>query len=102
MIEVVRDGSRAVVKPGADVVASLADELRASFRAALGEGATEITLDLAGVEMLDSVGLGLLIALHNSLTKKGGSLQVVNASSEVKQLFKVMRLDQHFKVTAAT
>ena len=61
----------------------------------------ELTLDLKQVKMIDSVGLGVIIAAHNSLRGIGGKLTVKNVSNDIYRLFKTMRLDQHFEVTKA-
>ena len=102
MTEVVNTGQRTELKPGCDVVASMADELRARIKGLLEQGAKDLRIDLAGVEMIDSVGLGLFIAAHNSLQKVGGKLTVVNASTHLHDLFRNMRLDQHFSVVRAS
>lgn len=102
MTEVVQAGQRTEIRPGCDVVASMADALRAQIKTVLEEGARDLQIDLAGVEMIDSVGLGLFIAAHNSLQKKGGKLTVVNASTHLSDLFRNMRLDQHFSVVQAS
>ena len=60
-----------------------------------------MTVDINDVGMIDSVGLGVLIATHNSLQKNDGVLNVINASENIYKLFKVMRLDRHFKVAMA-
>ena len=82
------------------MVASMAQEFRNEVRSLVEEGTKELVIDLAGVEMIDSVGIGVLIASHNSLAKVGGKLKVTNVSKEVYGLFKTMRLDQHFEVSA--
>jgi hypothetical protein len=40
-----------------------------------------------------------LIATYNSMRKLGGQLAVVNASNELLELFRSMRMHQHFSVT---
>ena len=70
MIELTEVDGVATVKPNQDVVASLSNELRTTLKQALDAGATDIILDLVGVEMIDSSGLGAMIAGHNSLKKK--------------------------------
>ncbi len=102
MTEVVNAGQTTELKPGCDVVASIADELRVRIKTLLEQGAKDLQIDLTGVEMVDSVGLGLFIAAHNSLQKKGGKLTVVNASTHLYDLFRNMRLDQHFSVIRAS
>ena len=94
-----RNEREAIVRPAADVVAARAPELRAALRKTLAEGACEITLDFSGVSMVDSAGLGLLLATHNSLQKAGGRLSVVHAAREILDLFRSMRIHQHFQVS---
>ncbi len=94
-----RNGAEAVVRPAGDIVAGNAAELRAALKSALADGARDLTLDFAGVAMVDSSGLGLLIAAHNSAKKAGGRIAVVNASKEIMDLFRSMRIHQHLPVS---
>ncbi|HOD35173.1 MAG TPA: STAS domain-containing protein [Syntrophales bacterium] len=87
-----------VVVPGRDIIASNAQELRRSLWSLMEEGIQRIVVDLTGVRMIDSIGLGVLIATHNALKRKGGRLCVVNACSDLFSLFSAQRLNQHFEV----
>jgi anti-anti-sigma factor len=51
--------------------------------------------------MIDSSGLGLLFSAFNSLRAVGGTLSVVNASEDVLDLFRTLRINQHFPVSGA-
>ena len=77
------------------------EEFKKKLSGLLENGIKELTLDLSKVEMVDSVGLGVIIATYNSLNKKEGKLEVINVSEEIYGLFKAMRLDQHFEVQPA-
>jgi anti-anti-sigma factor len=88
----------ATVQPAGNVVASLVPELRSALRGALADGVRQMTIDFSRVGMVDSTGLGLLISAHNSLSKVGGKLAVVNASKEILELFRAMRIHQHFSI----
>ncbi len=96
MSKVSKSGERVVVKPGKDVVASMANEFRSQLHGIVQESPNELVIDLDGVEMVDSVGIGVIIATHNSLNKTGGSLRVTNVASDIFTLFSTMRLDHHF------
>jgi anti-anti-sigma factor len=89
------------LKPGRDIVASMADELRKNLLKEVNDGIKKLTIDLDGVEMVDSVGIGVLVATHNSLSKSGGTMAVSNVSADLCKLFRTMRLDQHFEVMPA-
>jgi len=96
-----QDAGVAVIRPVGDIVAASVPDLRTEMRGSIAAGARRVTIDLTRVEMIDSVGLGLLIAAHNSLTRVGGELSVINASKEILDLFVAMRMHQHFSVRGA-
>ena len=98
MSEILRDNDRVTIRPQTDVVASMAGGFKSELKVLLDQGIQDLTIDLTGVEMIDSVGLGVLIAAHNSLRQKGGQLIIRNASQDIHTLFKTMRLDRHFTV----
>ena len=93
-----KDG-QPTVHPAGDVVAALVPELRSALRGALAEGVREMTIDFAKVHMVDSTGLGLLISAHNSISKTGGKLAVIHVRKEILDLFRSMRVHQHFSVS---
>lgn len=100
MIELTREKDRVVIRPtGEDIVAASVAALRSTMRETLASGARNLVLDLAEVEMVDSTGIGLLISAHNSLRKSGGTLAVIHASAEILELFRSMRIHQHFSVS---
>jgi anti-anti-sigma factor len=100
-IQILQEEGKTVVKPTFDIVATSLPELRDVLKLAIDEGAENICVDLSHVTMIDSMGLGLIIATHNSLNKCGGKLSVINVSRDVYDLFRNMRLDKHFSVIGA-
>lgn len=89
---------QATNQPSGDIVAATVAELRSSLRDLLASGVRQLALDLTNVKMVDSAGLGLLIATHNSLKKVGGQLSVIEASPDVMELLTTMRMHQHFSI----
>ena len=75
--------------------------LRETFRERIQAGARNLELDFSRVESLDSMGIGLLVATHNSLAKQGGALQLTGVKKDIHQLLTLMRLDKHFSITPA-
>jgi len=100
MSNAVKQQDHVTIKPDTDVVASMANAFRTELKGLIDAGARAVTIDLAGVQMVDSVGLGVFIATHNTLNQNGGRLVVSNASDDIVTLLKTMRLDQHFTVLA--
>ena len=95
---IVRDGSRGILKLESNLVASAVDDLRVLVNNTIKEGVKEITIDLSGISVVDSMGIGFLISAHNSLLKIDGKIEVINVTGEIMDLFKSMRLDQHFSL----
>ncbi len=100
-IHILQKGGKTVIKPDFDIVASVLQELRNTLRQAIKEGAKDVCVDMSHVMMIDSMGLGLLIAAHNSLNTVGGTFSVTNVSTDIHDLFRNMRLDKHFTVIGA-
>lgn len=96
--EIRRDGVRATVIPAGDVVASAVETLRPAMRDLVRSGVRELVLDLGRAEMMDSMGIGLLLSGYNSLEKAGGKFSVVEAAPEILELLHSMRIHQHFPV----
>jgi anti-anti-sigma factor len=89
----------ATIDPEGDLVAAKLPVLRSRLRAMVNLGILHLTMDLSGTKMVDSAGIGLLIAAHNSLKKAGGELTVIHASKDILDLFRTMRINQHFSVS---
>jgi len=71
--------------------------LKEEMREACGRKG-RIVLDLKGVPMMDSSGLGAVVTLHVSARTRGCRLEVVNASKPIRDLFSmtnVLSLFEH-------
>lgn len=98
MSEILNEGDQTIIKPGADVVASMAESFKSDLLTAINGSQGIVSIDLAGVEMVDSVGIGVIIAAHNTLSQAGRELKVVNVSKDIFGLFSTMRLNRRFTV----
>ncbi|MFZ5759039.1 MAG: STAS domain-containing protein [Thermodesulfobacteriota bacterium] len=99
MSHIERKDGVVVMKPGVDIVASQCAGLKKEFLEIINSGEKKITIDLAGTEMIDSSGIGLLISIRNSIVSNGGGeIELTNLTDDIRQLFKVMRLDNHFTI----
>jgi len=98
MTEILKNDDNIVVKPMADIVASMAEGFRSELQQLINEEGKDIIIDMDNVEMIDSVGIGVIIATHNSLNKNGKTLKVINIIKDIYTLFTTMRLDRHFEI----
>ena len=93
-----KNGDKAVLTLKQDLVASTVNDLRTMIQEAIKEGIKNISINMAGISVVDSMGIGLLISIQNSLSRVDGSLEVLNISADIMDLFQSMRLDQHFSL----
>ncbi len=99
MSKITKSGSKTIVKPEQDIVSSTAKEFREELRILIENQTKDLVIDMAGVEMVDSVGLGVFIVTQNGLSKINGKLTVTNASHNIFNLFKTMGLNRQFEVS---
>lgn len=101
MSEIKKSENSIIVKPGKDLVASVVSEFSEELRPVIQNAPEEVVIDLDGVEMVDSLGMGVLIATHNSLLANNGLLKIINIKSDIYKAFTTMRLDHHFTIEQA-
>ena len=57
------------------------------------DGTRKLVLDMAGVEYVDSAGLGLLMLLYGKMKTEGGQLRLVAPDKQLLALFKLTCTD---------
>jgi len=97
--KILPETNSSMVKPENDLVLAKLAPLRSHLQELVRAGKSRITLDLARVEVVDSSGIGLVVATHNSVRKTGGAVEVVNASRDILRLFQSLRIHQHLPVS---
>lgn len=88
-----------LVKLMGDLTALLVPDLQAGLKEMLNNGTRDLVFDLTCTTMLDSSGMGLLIAAANSLSPKGGKVQVTNVCPDIFRLLQSMRLTGRLNVS---
>ncbi|MBB6480677.1 STAS domain-containing protein [Spirochaeta isovalerica] len=85
----------------ANLVSETVEDLRGTLKKLLSEQLNRITVNFNTVEMIDSMGIGLMVSTHNTLTARGGELVITNLSPDLLELFSVMRLNEFFTIESA-
>jgi anti-sigma B factor antagonist len=73
--------------------------LREKVKGLLGAGKKKLVLDLKNVTMIDSSGLGALVAAHSSARSSGATLRLCNLGSRTNELLQMTRLLTVFEVS---
>ena len=97
-LNVVRQAEVAIVRcRGRIVFGQEVDELRLSVLSLLKE-TNRVVLDLGGIEQIDSEGLAALVGLFISARNRGGELKLADLSPKCRELLRVTRLDEVFRI----
>ena len=99
MIETVESGETLVIKPNCDIVASQVEAFRSALHDKIEQGYVNLAIDLSTVGMIDSKGLAVFMLCQKTLQGRNGRLVVLTDNKDYQQLFRVMRMDEHFTVT---
>ena len=62
-----------------------------------GSGCRKIVIDMSGVSLMNSSGLGSLIAGMKSFREVGGDMKLANANDRIQTILKITKLDQVFR-----
>jgi anti-anti-sigma factor len=87
-----------VVRPGAYVAlagrlhAPTVHDVRAALQSAVDAGAGDLVVDLAGVELLDATGLGVLVGAHRRAERAGRRLVLRRVPPRLDRLLLATRL----------
>lgn len=57
-----------------------------------------ITIDMAGLDYISSMGLSILVNTYKRLNKNGHTVKLKNLNNHVRDVFKYTRLDQIFTI----
>lgn len=78
--------------------AASARRLKERVEALSDEKRLKLVLDMAGVDFIDSSGLGTLITSLRILTRQGGDIRLSGLQERVKNIFELTRLDRIFGI----
>ena len=57
-------------------------------------GVKSIVLDLGGLDMIDSTGVGIIVMCHARLEKAGGSLRIAGAQGIIQEILHMTHVDR--------
>lgn len=80
--------------------AQTAPKLKQAFTDVISDGRQDIVLDLAGVDFMDSSGLGAVVGAYKQVRIGKGDLRIASLQPPVRKVFELTRLDRVFHIYA--
>src|ERR1039458_5735430 len=84
-VSVIDMDGRITLGEGSDLLRDLIEEK-------LGSGHKKIVMNLAGINYIDSTGLGELVAGYRQVKSQGGELKLMNLNKKVSDLLQITKL----------
>ena len=98
-VEVRKKGDVVVADLNGRLVGGVGDEiLREVVNELLAEGWKKILLNLSGVQVVDSAGIGELVACHKRAVEKGGAIKILKPNEKLLDLFTITKLIEIFDI----
>ena len=79
-----------------EIIGNARFDLNTAIQEQIDSDVMGLIINLDEVPMMDSVGLGMLVAAYTSLAKKGKKVVLLNVGRSVRYLLVVTKLDQVF------
>jgi anti-sigma B factor antagonist len=98
LVESRERGSWTVFDVKGEVDLDTAPHLKAELAEAVKGGASNIAVNLEGVDFLDSSGLGVLIGSLKRCKEAGGTLALVSPRRPVRKVLSITGLDKVFPI----
>jgi anti-sigma B factor antagonist len=93
---------RTIVSVGGEIDVYTAPKLRDMITELVADGSYHLVIDMAGVEFLDSTGLGVLVGGLKKVRAHDGSLELVCNQDRLLKIFRITGLAKVFVIHAST
>ena len=97
-IEVRRQGDWSVVEVGGEIDVATAPRLREQLISLVNDERYQIVVDMAGVDFIDSTGLGVLISGLKRVKTRGGTFALSCTEPRILKVFEITGLLAVFPV----
>ncbi|GLY14182.1 anti-sigma-B factor antagonist [Kineosporia sp. NBRC 101677] len=96
-----REGVQTVISVAGEIDVYTAPTLRERLNELVAEGEYHLVVDMAGVDFLDSTGLGVLVGGLKRARSHEGSLQLVCDQEKILKVFRITGLTKVFPIHAS-
>jgi len=97
-IDVTGQGERRTVIIRGELDVNTSPRLRETMLALVEDGARRIDVDMAGLELIDSTGLGVLVGVLKRVLQHGGELTLRSPRRAARKVLDITGLDRVFTI----
>ena len=93
-----KHGDTATLRIVGELDALSVPEIRAELDRLVSDGDRQVLVDLSGLHLIDSSGVGALVSLFKRIRAEGRQFSVTGVHGQPMQIFEVLRLDHVFQI----
>lgn len=97
-IKIANEGERTTLFLSGSIDIPSAESLKNTLSQVGEQKPKEIIVDFQEVDSVGSSAIGALLLSHKEFSAREIDFQVVNINKEIKELFKIIKLDKIFKI----
>jgi anti-sigma B factor antagonist len=75
-----------------------APEIKAQIDTLVAERRLAVAVELSGLELIDSSGVGAIVSLFKRLRMIGGDVKIAGLKGQPKEIFRILRLEKAFDI----
>jgi anti-sigma B factor antagonist len=92
------EGAKTILQVRGELDALSATELRPALDKIIADGRRDVQVDLSGLRLIDSSGVGALVSLYKRVRALGGDVEFIGVTGQPLVVFKLLRLDVVFEL----
>jgi anti-sigma B factor antagonist len=92
------EGAKTVLQVRGELDALSASELRPVLDKIILDARRDVRIDLSGLRLIDSSGVGALVSLYKRVRAQGGDVEFEGVTGQPLIVFKLLRLDVVFEL----
>jgi anti-sigma B factor antagonist len=96
--EVRSDGGSTIVEVSGVIDVACSLELRDALASLLGTAGANVLLDLSGVSLIDSSGIGILVGAHRQADASGAKLVLAAPAGPAARVFELTRTNKLLRI----
>jgi len=92
-----RQGATVVTFTGS-LNALTAPEIKGEIDTLVAQRRLQVVVDLSGLDLVDSSGVGAIVSLFKRLRMIGGDVKIAALRGQPKEIFRILRLEKAFDI----
>jgi len=93
-------GDLTVLSVSGNLDSLTAPEIRPEIEKIVASGARKVALEMSGLDVIDSSGIGVIVALFKRVRSQNGDVKIVAVRGQPREILRLLGLERAFDIVA--